>query len=229
MPPQPAAGYLFEPTLGHNQAWAGQGTGMARMGGIPVPGMRGLLPPRAAPKPRYIPEAGPVGRIPKVDGSIRTTRDGAAKLSRYAAAPATYTGAATQGQEFSADFTLRTHLRELQKVELGRIVLIRKISKLGFDSAPILEKHYSRFGKVEKVLVAHSHVKPQHCGQGVRLRPSGLGFVVMSQPQQVEAILAAGEHQVVQGVRVCVRKFERRGVQDDEDQIDEEVDEDQID
>jgi tellurite resistance-related uncharacterized protein len=104
----------------------------------------------------------------------------------------------------------------LQSVDINRILLIRKISKLGLESADILEKHFSRFGTVDKVMVAHTHVKTVRLdprgrhGQSHRVRPSALGFVVMSQPHEVQAIFAAGEQQVVQGVVVSVRQFERR-------------------
>jgi hypothetical protein len=177
--------------------------------GLPA---RGGLPPRG---PRTLPPRFPQAAKAQAPPVARSTRP---------AAGARHIGSAAQGpsQETGSEFTLRTHLRELQKVELSRIVLIRKISKLGFDSAPILESHYSHFGKVEKVLVAHSHVKPQHCGQGTRLRPSGLGFVVMSEASEVEAILAAGENQFVHGVRVQVRHFERRGAKDCQDLYEEE-------
>jgi len=175
--------------------------------------------PRAAFAPHGLPQRprariadpsafGGKPRIPKAEAGIRQKNQSSDRVPQ----------GAVPGQEDNSDFTLRTHLRELQKVELGRIVLIRKISKLGFDSARMLEAHYSRYGKVEKVLVAHSHVKPQHCGQGMRLRPSGLGFVVMSSTREVEGILAGGEHQMVHGVRVCVRRFERRGVKEVEDE-----------
>jgi hypothetical protein len=183
---------------------------------------KGVQPPAAfaprglpqRPRARIVDPSAPGGkpRIPKAEAGIRQKNQSLDRAPR----------GAVPGQEDNSDFTLRTHLRELQKVDLGRIVLIRKIIKLGFDSARMLEAHYSRYGKVEKVLVAHSHVKPQHSGQGMRLRPSGLGFVVMSSTREVEGILAGGEHQVVHGVRVCVRRFERRGVKEVEDEENDE-------
>jgi hypothetical protein len=60
------------------------------------------------------------------------------------------------------------------------------------------------------VRVAFSHVKPQSTGLAVRIRPSGLGFVVMSSIEDAEAILKAGENQVVNGVEVLVRPYEVR-------------------
>lgn len=189
---------------------AGRGGQFAR-GGLPPRGPRTLAPNWWKPAKGQ-------------DASGQLSRG----TRRAAGTRPTATGAQGVAQENGSEYTLRNHLRELQKVELSRIILIRKISKLGFDSAPILEAHYSYFGKVEKVLVAHSHVKPQHCGQGTRLRPSGLGFVVMSQPSEVEAILAAGENQFVHGVKVQVRHFERRGTKDDGEIDEADLDADNI-
>jgi len=49
-------------------------------------------------------------------------------------------------------------LRELEHVDCNRVILVRKINTLGFAAPAALEQHYSRFGKVERVLVAHSMV-----------------------------------------------------------------------
>merc|ERR1719487_1921174 len=97
-----------------------------------------------------------------------------------------------------ADETLRTHLRDLQKVSSDRVVLVRKINRLGFESADVLKQHYSKYGTVDRVLVAHSHVKSQNRRCGSRLRPSGLGFVVMGSKSDVEAILADGPDQLIE-------------------------------
>mmetsp|Transcript_108857 Transcript_108857/g.209167 ORF Transcript_108857/g.209167 Transcript_108857/m.209167 type:complete len:581 (+) Transcript_108857:99-1841(+) len=132
--------------------------------------------------------------------------------------------------------TLRTHLRELQKVEPEKVVLVRKINRLGFESPAALRTHYSKYGKVEKVLVAHSHVKSQNRRFAARLRPSGLGFVVMSKKEEADAILAEGPEQVVAGgpdhagAAIRVQRFQRRSEDakdgdlklDDEEQDDQE-------
>mmetsp|Transcript_35818 Transcript_35818/g.66782 ORF Transcript_35818/g.66782 Transcript_35818/m.66782 type:complete len:587 (+) Transcript_35818:103-1863(+) len=132
--------------------------------------------------------------------------------------------------------TLRTHLRELQKVEPEQVVLVRKINRLGFESPAALRAHYSKYGKVERVLVAHSHVKSQNRRFAARLRPSGLGFVVMSKKEEADAILAEGPEQVVAGgpdhagAAIRVQRFQRRSEDakdgdlklDDEEQDDQE-------
>jgi hypothetical protein len=107
--------------------------------------------------------------------------------------------------------TLRSHLRDLQTVDSSRILLLRKINRLGFDSPRMLEDHYKNYGCVERVLVAHSHVKSPYRRYVKRLRPSGLGFVVMSTIAEVDAILADGAEQLVAGALIKVQRFERRG------------------
>lgn len=107
--------------------------------------------------------------------------------------------------------TLRSHLRDLQTVDSSRIVLVRKINRLGFDSPKMLEDHYKNYGCVERVLVAHSHVKSPYRRYVKRLRPSGLGFVVMSSIAEVDAILKDGIEQSVAGALIKVQRFERRG------------------
>jgi len=107
--------------------------------------------------------------------------------------------------------TLRSHLRDLQTVDSSRICLVRKINRLGFDSPKMLEDHYKNYGCVERVLVAHSHVKSPYRRYVKRLRPSGLGFVVMSSIAEVDAILADGVEQMVAGALIKVQRFERRG------------------
>jgi len=106
-------------------------------------------------------------------------------------------------------------MRSLIKIDHSRIFLARRIRCLGFASHDALAQHYSSYGTVERVLVTHSYVKstafaaqagssPLH-----RLRPSGLGFIVMSTPVEVEAILASGPEQLVHGAMILVQPFER--------------------
>jgi len=102
-----------------------------------------------------------------------------------------------------------THLRELDKLEPQHIVIVRKLSRLGFDSGQILKEHYERYGPVLKVLLSNHHSK-DGCGPSTRLRPSGIGFVVFENSSDAELVLAEGEAQIICGVEISVRKFERR-------------------
>jgi hypothetical protein len=122
--------------------------------------------------------------------------------------------------------TMRHNLRELENLDHSRIVLVRKINRLGMKSPEFLEAHYSQYGKVEQVLAPHSHVKLKG-GCGWRLRPTCLGFIVMSTAAEAEAILAAGPEQQIRGglpgaeeqcVTISVKCFQQRISGDDSDE-----------
>jgi hypothetical protein len=93
--------------------------------------------------------------------------------------------------------SLRANLETLQSMDCNCIVQVRKINRLGFESARALEEHFSKYGKVDRVLVSHCYAKARN----LRFRPSGLGFVVMSCGEQVQAILADGpEHRIIREI-----------------------------
>jgi len=69
---------------------------------------------------------------------------------------------------------------------------------------------------------AHSRVKHICHGKvdvsdALRLRPSGLGFVVMSKVSEAEAIFSQGNEQLVGGTLIRVQRFERRVTLDAEE------------
>lgn len=103
-----------------------------------------------------------------------------------------------QNQSECPQKTLPNNLRELGNIEAERILVARKINRLGFDSAKSLEVHFAKYGNVERVLVAHSNGKNSRDGKH-RLRKSGFGFVVMSSAAAAQASLAAGSEQLVLG------------------------------
>lgn len=106
--------------------------------------------------------------------------------------------------------TLRSHLTELSTEDPECIFIARRINKLGFRSREILRNHYSQFGEVARVLVAHSKVKPFRDSSGqLRTRPGGLGLLVMKKADSVNTILGAGEEQMVAGHQIRVQRFER--------------------
>jgi len=120
--------------------------------------------------------------------------------------------------------TLRMHLRSLINVDSGRVLIVRKINRLGFASQAILHEHFSWYGIVERVLVAHSRVKSTCAGgdKGAspvssRLRPSGLGFIVMSRVEDAQAILAHGSEQPVNGIVVRIQQFQRQVTAQEDD------------
>mmetsp|Transcript_44482 Transcript_44482/g.102663 ORF Transcript_44482/g.102663 Transcript_44482/m.102663 type:complete len:353 (+) Transcript_44482:157-1215(+) len=109
--------------------------------------------------------------------------------------------------------TLSSSLQILSKEDPQCLLIVRRISKLGFKALPILKSHFSNFGNVVRVLSAHSTVrqdgtKSPH--QQPRRRPSSLGFVHMASPAAVMAALAGGHEQDVQGILIVVEKFEQK-------------------
>jgi len=104
--------------------------------------------------------------------------------------------------------TLQDHLQALRHVSPNIVFIVRGVGKLGFGVAGILDRHFSKFGGVSRVMVTHSKVKPDRgsSGRAPRVRAGSIGFVVMAQARAVEAILAKEEH-VIEGVRVRVEQF----------------------
>jgi len=124
--------------------------------------------------------------------------------------------------------TLRMHLRSLINIDSGRVLIVRKINRLGFASQAVLHEHFSWYGVVERVLVAHSRVKSTSAADksaspvSSRLRPSGLGFIVMSRAADAQAILANGSEQPVNGIMVRLQQFQRQLTSQEEDDNEDE-------
>jgi hypothetical protein len=121
--------------------------------------------------------------------------------------------------------SLRDHLEGLHGTDSQRVVLVRKINRLRFESAQILEEHFTRYGEVETVLVSHSHAKSRK----PRVRPSGLGFVVMKTAEGAQAVLADGPELKIQAapdenaVTINVQSFEEDAKPNMEDMCDNEA------
>jgi len=121
--------------------------------------------------------------------------------------------------------TLRGYLEELRSENPRCIFIVRRINKLGFRSKSALESHYSKFGKVLQVCVAHSKVKPlPNSGQTARTRPGNFGLVVMQSPQAVKKVLDKGSVHVIDGVEVSVHKYEPSGLDGMDGMDDGEID-----
>jgi len=116
--------------------------------------------------------------------------------------------------------TLSTSLQLLSAENPDCLFIVRRISKLGFKATRTLKRHFSTYGQVVRVLVAHSTVR--HNGQShQRQRPSSLGFVQMGTPEAVKNILAAGFEQDIEGASIHVQKFERHHVESSQEHEEE--------
>lgn len=108
----------------------------------------------------------------------------------------------------SCQVLIATQLNALQDEDPTKVLMMRKINRLGFESAAVLKDHYERYGPVCKVLVSNSHEKQS--GQKHRVRPSGIGFVVFENADDSLRALAVGAKQVVAGHEVFVSEFESK-------------------
>jgi len=106
--------------------------------------------------------------------------------------------------------SLRSFLYELAQMgDNSRVLSVRRINRLGYDSAPILQDYFAKFGTVQRVLVAPTTIKS---GGQKKSRPAGLGFIVMSKSEEVQAALKHGEAHTLQGVEIMVQSFQSHGV-----------------
>jgi len=107
--------------------------------------------------------------------------------------------------------TITTVMGYLQGIDPDRVVLVRRIKNLGFGSSERLRAHYSKFGKVEAVLVAHSHVKARNAGaRATRVRPASIGFLVMCNREDASDIINHALEHTVDGITIQVEVFKLR-------------------
>lgn len=112
-------------------------------------------------------------------------------------------------EEFEKGGTLRTHLERMNGEDPRCILVVRRINRLGFQSPTLLEEYFERFGGTRRVLVAHSRVKPSTKRPAYRIRPAGLGFVVMASPESAEQVVNIQMHEI-NGVMIEVSYYKDR-------------------
>jgi len=103
--------------------------------------------------------------------------------------------------------TLCAVFRELRAKNSQCVLKLRKLHHLGAGSVSTLQRHFERLGCVDEVFVVYSQVKAPSRGGVVRCKPSGLGFVAMNSPEDVEAVLQLGEEQTIGSTKVIVERF----------------------
>lgn len=104
--------------------------------------------------------------------------------------------------------SMRKGLEALHGYEAGRVLIVRKIKKLGFEAPMRLKEHFSEFGAVTGVHIANSTMKPSAKRPGGRVRPGALGFLVMETVESAKAVLAGGADHIVCDVPISVKEFE---------------------
>lgn len=124
-----------------------------------------------------------------------------------------YTSSSTTGNTDAsrpAMMTLRAYLQEVATEDPGCVFVARRIHLLGFHSPKRLREHFSQYGQVVKVLVAHRKLNPAPDAVGhmvLKKRPGSLGLVVMMHKSSVQNILALGADQTVGGHQVSIEAF----------------------
>jgi len=103
--------------------------------------------------------------------------------------------------------TLCAVFRELRAKDPQCVLKLRKLHHLGAGSVNTLQRHFERLGCVDEVFVVYSQVKAPSRGGVVRCKPSGLGFVAMTSPEDVEEVLRLGEEQTIGSTKVIVERF----------------------
>jgi len=105
------------------------------------------------------------------------------------------------------DKSMKKGLEALRDCDADRVLIVRKIKKLGFESPERLKQHFSQFGGVQDVHVANSMMKPSLKRPTGRLRPAALGFVVMEAAEGAQAALAHGSSHSVCSAQIEVCHF----------------------
>jgi len=116
--------------------------------------------------------------------------------------------------ESTSDDPPRMNLLEALNVQSDedclRIVTVRKCHKLGFKSHIHLRQYFSRFGRVDRVVLLPMRAKPKNALDGRGNRPSSMGFVVMETKEGADRILSynnyCGIHEI-KGWPIEVRNF----------------------
>jgi hypothetical protein len=121
--------------------------------------------------------------------------------------------ASAQSTAEDAKDTLRTNLRDLSFCDPACVLMVRKINRLGLESEGVLEAYFSKFGTVSRVMVSHSRAKSIFGRGAARIRPAGLGFLIMETAEAVQAILAEGKEHDVNGATISTHLFESRDLE----------------
>lgn len=115
----------------------------------------------------------------------------------------------------AGDDTLPQVLHALDKEDDKRIVVVRRITKLGFKSARIIKSKFQEYGWVVKTVVllpsrSRLDVKDNSLSsQGAHSRPSSMGFVVLGSESDAIECVAVGSLDI-EGVNVVIQPFSRQ-------------------
>lgn len=103
--------------------------------------------------------------------------------------------------QHSDHISLKEQLQALEQEDARCVFVVRRLAKLGFDSADKLSLYFMPYGEVKSV-----HV-PRAWSQGKFWRAGSVGFVVMHSAEAVCAIMQGGPAHIVCGVVITVHPF----------------------
>lgn len=112
--------------------------------------------------------------------------------------------------------SLRSHLKDLASIPNEKVLMLRRINRLGLESHATLQEHFSQFGTVERVMVAPTRAKAKPGQTKARVRAAPLGFLVMSTVEGAQAALKLGAEHIVQGECIGVLQFSSHSVESEE-------------
>jgi len=96
--------------------------------------------------------------------------------------------------------------RIMRDIPWERILVLRRLHKLGFDAPSALVQYFGQFGVIEKLILLPSRRKLG------RMRPSSTGFIVLASPEIAQTALACGFH-MIRGVGVQVTDYQEQSCQ----------------
>lgn len=115
-------------------------------------------------------------------------------------------------KKINQENTLRANLQKLASIDAKRVFMVRKIQDLGLMSSELLNRHFSKIGCVEDVLVSHSvdkrNMDPNDPEAQPVVRPATVGFIVMKSADDVDKIFKQGLQQKVGGANISLTAYE---------------------
>lgn len=101
-------------------------------------------------------------------------------------------------------------LERLGREDASCVLVVKGLARLGFDSRMHLRTYFRQAGRVREVLLANHPGQASAAGPVTRMRPAGMGYVLMERAADVQRVLGMGEIHSVQGCDITVQRFEHR-------------------
>jgi hypothetical protein len=109
-----------------------------------------------------------------------------------------------------------SNLSYLESKDETCVVAIKKITKLGLNARETLRHHFEQWGPVDDILFSTEPVNGAPADlRGGRIRPPGMGWIVMKNAVDAQQVLSHGEVQIVNATQIRVLPFVKKCVQGD--------------